>query len=141
MITDKQKTLIGRSLLVVVYLGLLVFVFLTGRTHTFLVDNKNAEDGSFKAFRGMEVTVGKQNPVEFMKGDRDKFTVKGQTVSLHVEFFDGSDPVDAKIKIPLKEDTVLLSIPKLVAGIEPALEPFDSNANRKPITNADRQGN
>ncbi|AEE15788.1 DUF6672 family protein [Treponema brennaborense] len=121
-----KKTAAVRAALAAAYVLLLVCMFVTGRTHTLLVDNKAAEDGSFTAVRGMEVTVNKGEPVEFMKGDRDKFTVKGQTVRLHVEFFDGTEACDFKVKIPLSQDMVLLSIPKLLAGIEPAMEPFDS---------------
>ncbi len=125
-ISPKMKTIIGRTLLIVVYIVLIVVMFFTGRTHTLLVDNKNDPDGTaWRAVNGMEVTVGKEGPVEFMRGDRDKFTVKGQRQKIHIEFFDGTPPVTAVIHIPVGEDTMLLSVPKLLAGIEPYIEPFD----------------
>lgn len=126
-----DKKLISRIVIVVLYLGLAVTMFLTGRTHTILIDNKSAEDGSYKAVKGMEVSVDKGEPVEFYKGDRDKFTVKAQKHTINIEFFDGSDPVSFTVKIPVTQDYVLLSIPKYLAGIEPYMEEFDIYASNK----------
>ena len=119
-----KKIIIVRSVIVVVYILLAVVMFVTGRGHTVLIDNKAAEDGSFKAINGMEVTVNKLPSSEFMKGDRDKFAVKGQTVKIKVVSFDGQVEETYKIKIPLGQDAVLVSIPKLVNGLEGAVEPF-----------------
>lgn len=121
---EKSRKIIYKSGLAVVYILLLVLMFTTGRTHTLLVDNKSAQDGSYKAINGMEVTVNKEEPVEFYKGDRDKFTVKGQTVKLHVEFFDGKDDLDVKLRIPLLKDTMIVSIPMLQADLPDAFVEF-----------------
>jgi hypothetical protein len=124
MKTVNKKIIIVRSVLVVVYLLLAVVMFVTGRSHTVLIDNKAAEDGSFKAINGMEVTINKLPSSEFMKGDRDKFVVKGQNVKIKVVSFDGQIEDTYKIKIPLAQDAVLISVPKLVNGLEGAVEPF-----------------
>ena len=104
---------------------LAVCMFITGRSHTLLIDNNGAEDGSYKAIKSMSVTINHLEPSEFMKGDRDKFTIKGQTVKIHVESFDGMLDETYTLKVPMKEDSVLISIPKLAAGIEDAMIPFD----------------
>lgn len=124
MATSKKKTIIVRSILVAVYILLAVIMFVTGRTHTVLIDNKNAEDGSYKAINGMVVTINNLKPSEFMKGDRDKFTVKGQTVKIKVESFDGKVDDTYNLKIPLVQDAVLISVPKLVNNIESPMENF-----------------
>lgn len=124
MATSKKKTIIVRSILVAVYILLAVIMFVTGRTHTVLIDNKNAEDGSYKAINGMVVTINNLKPSEFMKGDRDKFTVKGQTVKIKVESFDGKVDDTYSLKIPLVQDAVLISVPKLVNNIESPMENF-----------------
>ncbi|MCR4626218.1 MAG: hypothetical protein K5640_01050 [Treponema sp.] len=124
MKTVNKKIIIVRSVLVVVYVLLAVVMFVTGRSHTVLIDNKAAEDGSFKAINGMEVTINKLPSSEFMKGDRDKFVVKGQNVKIKVVSFDGQIEDTYKIKIPLAQDAVLISVPKLVNGLEGAVEPF-----------------
>ena len=126
-----NKKIIARSVLVVLYLALAVVMFLTGRTHTILIDNKGDEAGTYKAVKGMEVSVDKGEPVEFYKGDRDKFPVKAQKHTIHVEFFDGSEPVTFTVKVPVTYDYVLLSIPKYLAGIEPYMEEFDIYASNK----------
>lgn len=123
----KTKAIIARTIIVVAYLVLAVVMFLTGRTHTLLVDNRGAEDGSYRAVRGMEVTVNKYKPLEFNRNDRDSFTIKGQSVKLHIEFFDGSEARDFKLKLPLGQDTMFLSVPKLLENMDDALVPFTSN--------------
>lgn len=126
-----NKKIIARSILVVLYLVLAIVMFLTGRTHTILIDNKGDDAGTYKAVKGMEVSVDKGEPVEFYKGDRDKFTVKSQKHTIHIEFFDGSEPVTFTVKVPVTYDYVLLSIPKYLAGIEPYMEEFDIYASNK----------
>lgn len=126
-----DKKIVARTLLAVLYITLAIVMFLTGRTHTILIDNKGDESGTYKAVKGMEVSVDKGEAVEFYKGDRDKFTVKSQKHTIHVEFFDGSDPVTLKVKIPVTQDYVLLSIPKYLAGIEPYMENFDIYASNR----------
>ena len=123
----KKRSFIIKSVVIVVYVLLAICMFVTGRSHTVLIDNKAAEDGSYKAIKSMTVTVNHNAPSEFMKGDRDKFTVKGQTVKLKVQSFDGMIDEVYTLKIPMKQDTVLISVPKLTAGIEGAMEPFSLN--------------
>ena len=126
-----NKKIIARSILVVLYLVLAIVMFLTGRTHTILIDNKGDDAGTYKAVKGMEVSVDKGEPVEFYKGDRDKFPVKSQKHTIDIEFFDGSEPVTFTVNIPVTYDYVLLSIPKYLAGIEPYMEEFDIYASNK----------
>ncbi len=125
---NKAKlSIIVRSFVVVVYLLLAVCMFVTGRSHTVLIDNHAAEDGSYKAIKNMTVTVNHNPPSEFMKGDRDKFTVKGQKLVVKVQSFDGSIDEVYTLKIPLGEDSVIVSVPRLAAGLDGAMEHFDLN--------------
>ena len=121
-----KKVVIMRSLLAIIYILLLVLTFVCGRTHTLLIDNKSASDGSYKAVKMMEVTVNKDKAVELMSGDRDKWTVKGQKVKLVIDFFDGRPSQEFKLRIPLGQDVMFLSVPKLLAGIDDALVPFEN---------------
>ena len=127
MADKKTLTLIIRSSVAAVYILLTVCMFVTGRSHTVLIDNHAAEDGSYKAIKSMTVTVNHNPPSEFMKGDRDKFTIKGQKLSIKVQSFDGTIDDVYTLKIPLKEDSVLVSVPKLTAGLDGAMEHFDLN--------------
>ena len=79
MAKDRTKfTIAVRAAIAVLYILLALCMFVTGRTHTVLIDNHGAEDGSYKAIKNMTVTVNRNAPSEFMKGDLDKFTVRGQ---------------------------------------------------------------
>ena len=126
-----SKKILARSILGLLYILLTIVMFLTGRTHTILIDNKGDQNGLYKAVNGMEVSVDKGEPVEFYRGDRDKFTVKSQRHTINIEFFDGTESVSFKVKVPVSQDYVLLSVPKYLAGIEPYMEEFDIYASNK----------
>ena len=123
----KHRRALIRSGLALVYVLLGIAMFVSGRSHTVLIDNRAAEDGSYNAIKGMSVTVNHNPPSDFMKGDRDKFTIKGQTLRIKVESFDGKIDSTYTLKLPLTEDSVIVSVPKLAAGLEGAMEPFDLN--------------
>lgn len=120
----KIKTVIRVSL-VFIYVLLLCMMFLFGRTHTVLLDNRDAEDGSYKAISGCEMTLDNEEPIEMFKGDRDKMLLHGQNHILTVTFFDGTAPFKGTFQIPLFQDAVVLSIPALVNNHKNALSPFE----------------
>jgi hypothetical protein len=111
-----------RAALILVYLGLMVLVFVQGKGHTILIDNKDS--GSFTALEGVRVAVDRQADSEYAAGDRDMAKVVGQVHRVVIDRQDGSAKIEKTIRLPLGADTVLLSLPKLVAGAEPYLEPF-----------------
>lgn len=122
-----RKRVVIRGMICLCYLLLATLMFVTGRTHTLLMDNKGNQDGSYSAVNGMTVVVDNTTSEELLKNDRAKVVVKGQSVTLLVKSFDGSVNQEFRLRIPLLQDTVLVSIPKLLAGIEPALEPFTAD--------------
>ena len=75
--TAKRRWII-RSALVVVYIALAVILFVTGKGHTILVDNKDDPEGVYSALRGASVSIDRQKPMEFFPRDRDKFVVNGR---------------------------------------------------------------
>lgn len=120
-----RKVIVIRCAIIFLYILFAYFVFVTGRTHTVLLDNKNVEENSVKAINGMTVSVNNLPPLEFLKGDRDKVTVKGQKLKITVKSFDGSISYSGKISIPFTQDSVLLSLPLFVNQKENALIPFE----------------
>jgi len=130
----RQRRNIVRAALILVYLGLMVLVFVQGKGHTILIDNKDS--GSFAALEGVRVAVDRQADSEYAAGDRDMAKVVGQVHRVVIDRQDGSAKIEKTIRLPLGADTVLLSLPKLVAGAEPYLEPFQvkvsAPATRKP---------
>ncbi|MBP3709725.1 MAG: hypothetical protein J6I73_04905 [Treponema sp.] len=120
-----HKNYIIRVGIIAVYVALAFVMFITGRTHTVLIDNHAAENGLYRAINGMTVTLNRLAPSEFFRDDRDMFTIKGQRIKIHVQSFDGSVNYNGTVRIPLSKDAVLISIPRLINGAENALEPFE----------------
>ena len=118
------RRLAVRAALAAVFVGLAALAFLTGKGHTILVDNKDAEDGSVQAFDGVMVTVDRQESLEMYLGDRLAVTVMGQSHTVTIEDLNGGTKVERKIRLPLGEETLLLSVPMLAEGREPALVKF-----------------
>lgn len=123
-ISLKNPKLLVRSILVAVYIAILVLMLLTGKRHTILIDNKDAEDGSYLAIDGMSVQIDKQESSEYYPGDRDRALVNGQKHTIKVEIFSDSKVIESSFTVPLGQDMVLLSVPKLVAGVVPYIVPF-----------------
>lgn len=110
-----------RSSCAVVYLALLVLLFVNGKGHVILIDNKDA--GAHAALEYVLVGVNGGEGVEYYAGDRDKASVKGQKHRLSIELEDGTK-VEKSISVPLAEEMVLVSIPLLLADAEGSVVPF-----------------
>jgi len=146
--TEKRRTFI-RLTLVLLWIITGFLIFITYRGHTLLVDNKNVEDANLQAPDLITVTVDKNKTLEFFKGDRDRFEVSGGSHSIYIKFSDGRPPFETRFKLPLKPDMFILSVPKMINGIEPWIEEFqvqpesrntdenDSSANSDNETAAD----
>ncbi|MEL3911737.1 DUF6672 family protein [Treponema pedis] len=128
-IQSKKLKLILRISLGVCYVMLAVLMFVSGRTHTVLFENKKADDGSFTHLGSIEISFDGKEPQELFKGERDKILLRGQKHKIIVNFTDGREPFKGEFKIPLFEDTVLLSIPALVNKIPKAVIPFESESD------------
>jgi hypothetical protein len=125
-INVQQRRLIIRLVLVVVWIGLGVLLFVLNRGHSILVDNRNVTAPELRAPDMIKVTIDRQKPLEFFRGDRDIFEVGGGVHRITVEFSDGRQPFSASFSLPLWPDMFILSIPKMINGIEPYFEVFRS---------------
>jgi hypothetical protein len=121
-ISVTRRRLLIRLALVVLWIGLGVLLFLLNRGHTLLVDNRNVE--GLQAPDLLKVTVDKGKTLEFFRGDRDIFETGGGGHRIYLEFSDGTPPFEARFSLPLGPDMFLLSIPKMINGIEPYIEVF-----------------
>ncbi len=121
---EKRRFLI-RIALVLLYFCVTIFVLFNGRGHTILIDNKDADDLSYEAVDGMEVSIDSQESAEYWPGDRDKAVVRGQKHKIRISFFDEEIPeFEATFTVPFSVDMLILSVPKMLAGIEPFIETF-----------------
>ena len=127
----KRRRLIIRSVLAVVWIGLGVVLFVLARGHSILLDNRNLSAPEIRAPDMIKVTVNKVKPLEFFRGDRDIVEVGGGRNRITVEFIDGTPPFEAHFDLPLGPDMFLLSIPKMINGIEPYIEVFNSQGSQR----------
>ena len=122
----KKRRLIIKLFVVIAWIGLGVLLFLLNRGHSLLVDNRNVESPAIRAPDLIMVSVNKQKPLEFFRGDRDIFRVKGSRQRITIEFSDGTPAFEKEFSLPLGPDMFLLSIPKMINGEEPYFEVFVS---------------
>jgi hypothetical protein len=121
---DKLRRPLIRLVLIVLWIALGVLLFVKNRGHTLLVDNKDIESRGLTAPDLIKVTLDGKDTLEFFRGDRDLFRVKGSDHRLRVEFSDGAPPFETGFSLPLGPDMFILSIPKTINGIEPYFEVF-----------------
>lgn len=109
------------TVVVLILLGVLMYVI--GRQHTILLDNKTLEVGgtSYQAFSVVEVAVDKEEVLELAARDRDKAVVMGQrhTVMLrYADRFFEEHELTVSFKVPIGQDMVLISLPALAGGAD-----------------------
>jgi hypothetical protein len=119
---SRQKKLLIRGGLVLAWFLLGTLLFVTSRGHTLLVDNRDFEN--IRASNLITVYVDRGGGVEYFRGDRDRLTLTGSKHRILVEFGDGSPPFEGDFTLPIRDDMYLLSVPKMVNGIEPFVEVF-----------------
>ena len=127
----KRRRLFIRLSLAVVWIGLVILLFVLNRGHSLLVDNHNIESPGLKAPDLISVSMNNGKAFEFFRGDRDLFKVKGARHQISIEFSDGTPPFQTSFTLPLGPDMFLLSIPKMVNGIEPFIEVFHTQPEQR----------
>jgi hypothetical protein len=126
-ISIKNRKLLVRTILVILYIGLALLMAVTGKRHIILIDNKAAEDGSYEAVNGMSVQIDKQEASEFYPGDRDKASVNGPRHTITVETFEDKKRTVQSFSLPFSApEMVILSVPKLLAGKADYILPFSA---------------
>jgi len=123
--TGRRRLIIRLSLIVLwIFLGVLLFIFYRG--HTILVDNHNVAEPELRAPDLITVTMDNKKSMEFFRGDRDLFKMSGSRHLIRIDFTDGTPPFETVFQLPLRPDVFILSIPKMINGIEPFFEVFHS---------------
>jgi hypothetical protein len=119
------KTWALRFVIAVVWILLGGVLFVTSRGHTLLIDNRNGE-GSPRANQAgqIAVRVDDKEPLKLFEGDRGRLTVTGSKHRIRVEFPGGKAPFEGAFTLPLYNDMYLLSVPRMVGGVEPFVEVF-----------------
>ncbi|MDR2500671.1 MAG: hypothetical protein LBD37_06275 [Treponema sp.] len=120
-----------RGSIAVAWLALGALIFITSRGHSLLVDNRNVEAPFLEAPRELRFSLNGGKMTDFYRGDRDRFTLAGSRHRIRIEFPGGGDPFEGEFVLPIKDDMYLLSLPKLLAGMEDAVEVFRSAPERR----------
>ncbi|MGP1418316.1 MAG: DUF6672 family protein [Sphaerochaetaceae bacterium] len=128
-----SKTFWYRTALIAVLVLLAVLMFVIGRQHSILIDNKAIEiDGAeHKAFSLCQVRIDGLEEKELARRDRIEVKVQGQRHKITLSYVDSSNndkTLEVRFRVPLGEDMVLISLPALAAGLEQGkwLSPFKS---------------
>jgi hypothetical protein len=124
LISKRHRRLIIRGCLVVFWLALGAAMFAGYRGHTLLVDNRDVEPPTIRAPDLITLSIDGSSGLEFFRGDRDRFSVRGSNHEIHIDFSDGRPPFEGSFTLPLKDDMYLLSVPKMLQGTEPFIEVF-----------------
>jgi hypothetical protein len=132
-ISIKHRRLVIRIVLIVIWIGLGIVLFIFNRGHTLLVDNKNVEAAGLQAPDSIKVTVDKKKTLDFFRGDRDIFEVGGGKHRIYIEFSGGRPPFEAYFTLPLGPDMFLLSVPKMINGVDPWIEEFKTQPQSRNI--------
>ena len=132
-----RRRLFIRLILAVLWISLGVLLFVKNRGHTVLLDNRNVETPQLRAPDMIMVAVDKRNAMEFFRGDRDQVKVPGSRHTIRVEFSDGTPPYDGQFSLPLGPDMFLLSIPKMLNGVEPYIEVFYTQPESRNVEEED----
>lgn len=138
---SSRRRIIIRAALIAIWIGAGAVLFIFSRGHALLVDNRNLQDQSIRAPDMITVFVDDLNGLEFFRGDRDRFQVAGSKHRISIEFSDGTPPFEGTFTLPIKDDMYILSIPKMISGIEPFVEVFHSEeVNRQEAAAARAAG-
>lgn len=110
-----------RSIALVLLVLLFVVMFLIGKQHSVLIDNRNVEVNGieYKALNIVEFYIDNEDGIELAKRDRDQVDVTGQSHKVKVVYTDSNwDEIELerKVKLPLNEDMLLFSIPAFIAS-------------------------
>lgn len=122
--TIRTRRLLVKAGLLALYVALTLFVFINGRSHTFLIDNKSLDDGAIPAMRRVKVYIDNQKPIELYARDRELLMVRGQGHRIRIETQDPAARLEAKFSVPFGNDMILISIPRMASGADDFWEQF-----------------
>jgi hypothetical protein len=125
----KTRRIIVRALSVLFLFLIAVMLFLGGKGHSLLIDNKTVEIGgkTYRELNVVEVKIGRGKEEEMLKKDRIKIETAGQRQVITVTFpgDDGNEKIIKKtFRIKLNEPMYLISLPALIGDADGWLVPF-----------------
>ncbi len=104
-----------RTAAIVLVILLAVWMFIIGKQHTILLDNKTV--GEYKALQEVEIQVDDQENLFLGPRDRDQAIVTNQKHKVVIKYVDENWEevvIEKTLRLPHSESMMLLSIPTLV---------------------------
>lgn len=124
----KQRRAIVRIALVLVIIAFSAFLFVAGKEHTVLLDNKavSLNGTDYAPFDRIVIDAGRGKTIELYPRDRDKLTTMGRSVRLSFATYDKRGQLIARVKlrVPTEGDMILVNLPAFLAGDPDAVAPF-----------------
>ena len=119
----KKRRILFIALTVLVLVAIAACMMVIGRGHTMYFDNKKLEyEGqTYDTYRRINVFVGGEQVAKLSAKDRGMATFMGQKLSFDIEVTKekGDEPVTYSytVKVPSKEDGIVLNLPGMIAGL------------------------
>ena len=119
----KKRRILFIALSVLVLIAIAACMMVIGRGHTMYFDNKKLEyEGqTYDTYRRINVFVNGEQVAKLSAKDRGMATFMGQQLSFDIEVTKekGDDPVTYSytVKVPYKEDGIVLNLPGMIAGL------------------------
>ena len=119
----KKRRILFIALSVLVLIAIAACMMVIGRGHTMYFDNKKLEyEGqTYDTYRRINVFVNGEQVAKLSAKDRGMATFMGQQLSFDIEVTKekGDDPVNYSytVKVPYKEDGIVLNLPGMIAGL------------------------
>ena len=119
---NKRRILFSAAAILLL-IAIAACMMVIGRGHTMYFDNKKLEyEGqTYDTYRRINVFVGGEQVAKLSAKDRGMATFMGQKLSFDIEVTKekGDEPVTYSytVKVPYKEDGIVLNLPGMIAGL------------------------
>lgn len=116
----KGRRILFTSLFVAIIVGICIACFILGRGHTIYFDNKNTEDGNYKAYDTIKVYVDGDKGTSIGARERISAVNIGQKMTITVEYRQKAnskkESQELTIAIPYNMDGVIINLPAALEG-------------------------
>ncbi|MBQ3305443.1 MAG: hypothetical protein IJH03_13015 [Clostridia bacterium] len=118
-----KRRILFSAATILLLIAIAACMMVIGRGHTMYFDNKKLEyEGqTYDTYRRINVFVGGEQVAKLSSKDRGMATFMGQKLSFDIEVTKekGDEPVTYSytVKVPYKEDGIVLNLPGMIAGL------------------------
>lgn len=119
----KGRKILFTSLFTIIIVVICVLCFILGRGHTIYFDNKDTENGAYKAYDSIRVSQGEEKGTSIGARERISMTNIGQKMTVKVEYRQKANSTketqELTIQIPYNMDGIIINLPAALEGAGP----------------------